>query len=659
MSCTRMLLLLLPMLTLSAPAAPAGDSHDRVERLAFNRAAVRLNLPLYWVADADADGSVDPDEVVTLLFYPTATRWMEGGRFTPDFERAYDRIASWAGEPPLPSGLSPEEATRRRLVIADLDQGRPTLVRTDMRDAPAADRTLTRHMLRAAGLIDVLYGRQVGAAALASRVPADDVASQSLFRRNWGPRCVAPRTESNPKCSAIPGAPKPAYDGYPTAMQSDPAFCTLVAKENAASGLTDPFTVVREREGELVALPVTEAYRDQTAALAAELRAAAADLVETEEAALKSYLLAAARGFERNVWLEADEAWAKMNVHNSRWYLRVAPDEVYQDPCQLKAGFHLTFARISKESLAWQEKLAPLQQEMEQALATVAGPPYAARRVSFHLPDFIEIVINAGEDRTPIGATIGQSLPNWGPVANEGRGRTVAMTNLYTDPDSEATRREGAESLFDTATLAHYPGDAEPNLLDTILHEAAHNLGPSHEYRVGGKTDSEIFGGPLASTMEELKAQTGAWWLTEFLRACGVIDEAFARQVWVDSLVWATRHVARGMYTGSDKTRPKPYSQLAAIQLGFLSDEGVLTFDPEDRAANGQDLGSFAVDLTRFAPAAEKLMRLVGGIKARGDKAAAEALVQKYVEGEAEQHGLIAERLQRLPKGSFVYSLEL
>ncbi|MGD8895279.1 MAG: hypothetical protein PVJ73_04510 [Acidobacteriota bacterium] len=176
---------------------------------------------------------------------------------------------------------------------------------------------------------------------------------------------------------------------------------------------------------------------------------------------------------------------------------------------------------------------------------------------------------------------------------------------------------------------------------------------------VGGKTDSEIFGGPLASTMEELKAQTGAWWLTEFLRARGVIDEAFARQVWVDSLVWAARHVASGMYTGNDKTRPKPYGQLAAIQLGFLSDEGVLTFDPEDRAANGQDLGSFAVDLTRFAPAAEKLMRLVGGIKARGDKAAAEALVQKYVEGQAEQHGLIAERLQRLPKGSFVYNLEL
>jgi hypothetical protein len=442
-------------------------------------------------------------------------------------------------------------------------------------------------------------------------------------------------------------------------MQADPAFCALVTKEGADAALASPFGIVRERGGRLVAVPVTEAYRAETAAIAAELRAAAADVTDTQEAALKTYLLAAARGFENNEWLEADEAWAKMSVHNSRWYVRVAPDEVYQDPCQLKGGFHLTFARISRESLTWQEKLGPLQQEMEKGLATLAGAPYSSRPVTFHLPDFIDIVLNAGEDRSPLGATIGQSLPNWGPVANEGRGRTVAMSNLYTDPDSRATRRRGAESLFDAATLVHHSGEPAPGLLNTILHEAAHNLGPSHEYRVGGKTDREIFGGPLASTLEELKAQTGALWLTEFLRSRGVIDEAFARQVWVDAIIWATGHIASGMYSADDKTRPKPYSQLAAIHLGFLIDEGVITFDPKARAANGQDVGSLGVHVERLGAATEKLMRLVGGIKARGDRAAAEALVQKYVEGATERNGRIAERLQRLPKGSLVYALEL
>ena len=66
--------------------------------------------------------------------------------------------------------------------------------------------------------------------------------------------------------------------------------------------------------------------------------------------------------------------------------------------------------------------------------------------------------------------------------------------------------------------MKQYTGTPEPGLLGTILHEATHNLGPAHEYKVGGKTDREVFGGPLASMLEELKAQTGALFLVDFLR---------------------------------------------------------------------------------------------------------------------------------------------
>ena len=31
--------------------------------------------------------------------------------------------------------------------------------------------------------------------------------------------------------------------------------------------------------------------------------------------------------------------------------------------------------------------------------------------------------------------------------------------------------------------------------MSTVLHEASHNLGPSHEYAVGGKKDTVMFGG--------------------------------------------------------------------------------------------------------------------------------------------------------------------
>src|SRR5207237_6530016 len=124
------------------------------------------------------------------------------------------------------------------------------------------------------------------------------------------------------------------------------------------------------------------------------------------------------------------------------------------------------------------------------------------------------------------------SLPNWGPVANGGRGRTVAMVNLYTDPDSRALRHTQAASVLAGDILKVYTDATEPGLLVTILHEATHNLGPAHQYKVNGKTAEEVFGGPIASVLEELKAQTGGLFLLELLRGKGIISDELARQAY-------------------------------------------------------------------------------------------------------------------------------
>jgi hypothetical protein len=254
-----------------------------------------------------------------------------------------------------------------------------------------------------------------------------------------------------------------------------------------------------------------------------------------------------------------------------------------------------------------------------------------------------------------MGATIGQSLPNWGPVANEGRGRTVAMTNLYTDPDSLATRRALAESLLSAASVAVLPDSDEPGLLATILHESGHNLGPSHEYAVKGKTDDQVFGGGLATLMEELKAQTAALWYVAMLVEKGILTQDEARQSYTDSFVWAMGHISRGMYT--DSGRRKPYSQLSAIQVGFFMDHGAVRFDPEAKAGNGTDTGAFVLDHQKLPALIDALMEIVGGIKARGDKAAAEELAARYVDSDVVPMDLITERMTRQPKASFVYSV--
>jgi hypothetical protein len=212
------------------------------------------------------------------------------------------------------------------------------------------------------------------------------------------------------------------------------------------------------------------------------------------------------------------------------------------------------------------------------------------------------------------------------------------------------------ESLFDADSAKLYLDAAEPGLLSTILHEATHNLGPAHEYAVNGKQDGEIFTGPVASMMEELKAQTGALFLLDFLKSKQLISDALAQQSFVDAIVWAFGHISQGMYTG-EKQR-KAYGNLAAIQIGYLLDKGALTWDPNKLAANGKDKGAFTIHTDKLAAVADEMMRDFGGIKARGDKDAALSLIAKYVDSDAVvPHQTIAERLLREPKSSFVYSV--
>lgn len=643
----------------AAPApAPPPQSYDQLSRTDFNRFAVRANLPLYWIEDRNGNKVLEPSEFAGLLFYPkSGTAWTAGNGFTADFDRAYAEVvlASKVHPPPVVN----DEVKRIQLVNQDLDQGRASIVLTDFTGLSAADKKFAGHMMRVGTLVDQMYDKMTGAAALAAKLPAD-AASQSLFRRNRGSKCVAPATERDPLCSAIPGSPKPVFSLYPPDLQTQPNFCDALAKA-AKESVRAPFTVVGGAPGQNFGVPYNSdlVYGKEMAAIARELTVAADSIKDPSEAALVAYLRAAATSFTTNQWEPADEAWAKMTVDNSKWYVRVAPDEVYWEPCSLKAGVHLTFARINQGSRAWQAKLVPVQQEMEAAIAKRVGPnsPYKERKVTFHLPDFIDIVVNAGDDRDPLGATIGQSLPNWGPVANEGRGRTVAMVNLYTDPDSRAARRAQAESMLTAASMKHYSDSGEPSLLSTILHEATHNLGPAHEYKVGGKTASQIFTGPVASTLEELKAQTGALFLLEMLRGKKLISDELAIQTYVDGIVWAMGHISTGMYDADKK--PKPYSQLAAIQVGFLIENGVLVWDAKATAANGKDTGAFTIHLDKIVKVADEMMKHTGGIKARGDKAAALKLVEKYVDGKVVPHAVITERYLRFPKASFVYSVAM
>lgn len=639
---------------LKPDAVPAAAvEFDALTRTDFNRKAAEHFLPLYWREDANQDGALQPGELAVLWGYPQDQNalWRDGaGAFTPRFQEAYATLSA-------PPAALPTR--RQSLVIQELAQSAPTLVYTDLSTSSAADKALVQHLQAAAKLIEELYARQNGVLEMQDRIPADDLASRALYHRNQSVFCVAPQTENDPECTALVPKPPRRPGIYPLALQEMPDFCAQIEKAPNAAALMNPFTVVAEgtAPGTLQAVPYSVAWAEDMGAIATELEAAASGLA-ADEAALAAYLRAAAASFRSNDWEPANRAWKAMNAHNSRWYVRIAPDEVYYDPCAWKAGFALQLARINPDSIAWQAKLEPHKADMEKQLAAMAGPPYKTRDVQFALPDFVDVVLNAGDQRSPSGATIGQSLPNWGAVAESG-GRTVAMTNLYTDPDSRARRDDLGAALYCAGTNALYHDTGTETTINSLLHEAAHNLGPAHDYAVRGQTDTVAFGGPLASTMEELKAQNTALYLLSFLAERGIFTADDVNRILRDGLSWAFGHISRGMYTAEGT--PRNYSQLAAIQVGAFIDAGAVIWHADETAANGKDRGCFEVDYAKFPAAVESLEKTVLAIKASADRAGAESLIARYVDAKdhfADIKGVIAQRYQRTPRAVFVYSID-
>lgn len=643
--------------------ANADGIYNRLDRKSFNRLAQEFNIPLFWRSDLQQGNVLTPSDLAYLYGLrpeKTLSNYINKGKFTPEFENDYQLMVKRSNESkPDPDTIQDPEAKRRALVTKELDLTQPSLIESDFSKSSAEDKTIVNHILKMAPLIERIYLRQNGVFNWDAKIPSDDSASKTLFYRNHGPFCMNPRTENNPDCNALPSKPKRIVGIYPASLQENKNFCEAIQREPNAVDLTQPFAAVEEKNGKLTSVPYATFYSLEMKEIAKELKATADSINDPKEAPFKTYLLAASQAFTDNNWYAADESWAKMNATNSKWFLRIGPDEQYWEPCSSKAGFHLSFAQINGDSLIWQKKLDPYKSEMEQTLATLAGPPYQARNVSFHLPDFIDVVLNAGDSRHPIGATIGQSLPNSGPVANEGRGRTVVMTNLtFPNEDSRKDYLVRASSLICKKTMEHVMPDPKLSNMTVVLHEAAHNLGPAHEYRVNGKTDREIFGGPMASMLEELKAETSSQFFIDWLVGKKIINQETAQQAHINGLLWGFGHIAEGMYTAQGDA--KTYSQLAAIQFGTLIKSGAVTWHENEIAANNTDRGCFEADLPKFSMTMAQLEKDVLQIKSSGNKVQADALKKEMVDDNSELkklRSIITERVLRIPSKILVYSI--
>ena len=196
-------------------------------------------------------------------------------------------------------------------------------------------------------------------------------------------------------------------------------------------------------------------------------------------------------------------------------------------------------------------------------------------------------------------------------------------------------------------------------LIGTILHEATHNLGPTDVYAdVQGQ---EARGGLRRrsgdSMLEELKAETGAMYYLDWLRAKGLV-----------TLEQQQRGVRRVDELGDASHRHgRPLGRwrrgvLAAVgHPGGLRDgrrRGHLSTPP--RRTRTAPTGGPSPSTTTSCPRrSRRCSKAVGTIKAgKGDKAGAQALVAKYVEWAHGADGPGLRARPAFPWSTLVYAVE-
>jgi len=224
--------------------------------------------------------------------------------------------------------------------------------------------------------------------------------------------------------------------------------------------------------------------------------------------------------------------------------------------------------------------------------------------------------------------TAAYNLPNDEAVVAAHGSKRVMLKNVQ-----EAKFRKVLEPI---AAVVLSPSDRarvafDPFFTHILMHELVHGLGP-HQIRAGGRdTTVRAALGDLSSAIEEAKADVGGLFALDKLLREGKLDRRMEATLYPTFVASAIRSIRFGAN--------EAHGRGMALQLGWFLDHGAI------RA--GKD-GTLSVDAARMREAVTGLTREIMTLQARGDRAAAQALLDRYATPRPEVERAVA-RLAAVP----------
>jgi hypothetical protein len=497
----------------------------------------------------------------------------------------------------------------------------PVELRVDVQALPDAERRALAKVVQAAKLMDVLFLRQrwAGNEPLLLELLADESplgrARLQAFLFEKGP--WSSLDESQAFLPGVPAKPEAAnfYPAGATKAQVEAWVKSLPeAKQKDATGF---YTTVRKGpDGRFISVPYSVEYQGELAQAAALLREAAA---LTGQPTLKAFLTARADAFLSNDYYASEVAWMKLDASIEP---TLGPYEVYEDGWfNYKAAFE---AFIGVRDDAETQKLAKFSAQLQGLENNLPIDPKLRNPKLGALAPIrvINSLFTSGDANHGV-QTAAFNLPNDERVTEKMGSKRVMLKNVQ--------EAKFQRVLLPIAKVALTPQDQQNVAFDAffthiLMHELMHGLGPSN-ITVGGKATTVRKALQSASSaIEEAKADVSGLWALQRLVDEGVIDKSMERTMYTTFLASAFRSIRFGIGEAHGKG--------IAVQLNHFLDTGAVKVNAD---------GTFAVVPEQMKQSVTSLTKQLMEIQGRGDRKAAEALLEKQ--------GVVRPQVQRVLDG--------
>ena len=405
---------------------------------------------------------------------------------------------------------------------------------------------------------------------------------------------------------------------YPAGMTRQEIDAYVARHPDKKAQIYNPYTVIKRRGAELVAVPYHVEYRQWLVPAAKALREAA-DL--SPDPAFAGFLRLRAKALLTDDYYKSDLAW--LDLQNPKFDIIFAPYETYLDDL---LGVKTSFgAAVMIRNEADSAKLATFMKfvpDIQDALplAPEDRPNLQGKSTPMEVMD---TPFRAGDLRHGYQA-VADNLPNDARIHQEKGTKKIffknfmdARVNFVVLPIGKMLLRE------DQANIASMDG----YMAAVLMHEICHGLGPAFARTSSGQQDIRASIGPAYAGLEEAKADVVGLFALDWLMNKGVLQREQAPEVYASYVAGIFRTVRFGV--------AEAHGRAEMMEFNYLSEQGAITRDAKT--------GRYVIDYTKMPAAIASLAKELLEIEATGDRNRAEQWFAKYDSMPADLKSALAE----------------